>query len=165
MYRWSFHRSPYMHCCVTRECPSCPDLQVNVDKKLLPTKIIVCQLQTKKQKIKNKQGKWVEKSSLPILCKHIYMANYQWHAHSILQNNLDESSVITVEDYQMSIKVEFTENPTSLAYSTNKLLYALYPICVEYLEDGIMKKVLCHSYLMIRNMIMNKLRNLNRNYF
>ena len=64
----------------------------------------------------------------------------------------------------MNIEVEFSENPTSLACSTNKLLYTLYPICVEYLEDGIMKKVLCHSYLLIRNMIMNKLRNLNSNY-
>ena len=62
------------------------------------------------------------------------------HTHHSLQNKLHEWSVITVEDYQMHIEVKFTENPNLLAYSTNKLLYALYPICVEYLEDGIMKK-------------------------
>ena len=83
--------------CSTRECPSCPDLQVNVDEKLFPTEITVCQWQTKKTEIKNKQGRWVEKNvfalypeemtlemaieslktSLPNLCKHIYTANYQ----------------------------------------------------------------------------------------
>ena len=96
--------------CATKECPSCPDLQVNIDKKLLPIEITVFQWQTKKQKIKNKQSKWVRKNvftlypeevtlemiksvktSLPNLCKHIYAANYQWHAHSTLRNNLDES--------------------------------------------------------------------------
>ena len=109
---------------------------------------------------KKKQGKWVEKNvfavyheemtlemaieslktSLANFYKLIYTANYQWYAHSTLRNNLNESSVITVEDYQMNIEVEFTENPTSLVYSTNKLSYALYSTCVEYQEDGIVKK-------------------------
>ena len=45
-----------------------------------------------------------------------------------------------MEDYQINIQAEFTENSTSLAYSTYKFSYALYPIFVEYLEDGIVKK-------------------------
>ena len=92
--------------------------------------------------LRNDLGVAIEslKTSLPNLYKHIYTANYQRHAHSTLQNNLDESSLITVDDCQINIEVEFTENPISIAYSTNKLSYAPYPICVEYLEVGIVKK-------------------------
>ena len=138
----------------------------------------------KKTEIKNKQGRWVEKNvfalypeemtlemaieslktSLPNLCKHIYTANYQWHACSTLQNHLNKSSVITVEDYQINIEVEFTENPTSLAYSTNKLLYALYLICVEYLEGGIVKKSAVSFISSDKKHIINKFRNLNSVY-
>ena len=80
------------------------------------------------------------KTSLSNLSKHIYTDDYQWHAHSTLRNNLGESSVIILDDYQMNFKIEFTENPTSLAFSTNKLSYELYLICDEHLEDGIIKK-------------------------
>ena len=72
--------------------------------------------------------------------------------------------MITVEDYQINIQVEFTENSTSLAYSTNKFSYALYPIFVEYLEDGIVKKSDVSLYQVIRNMIMNKFKNSNSIY-
>ena len=80
------------------------------------------------------------RNCLPKLCNHIYTAHRQWQAHSLLRNNLDESSVITVEDYQMNIEVEFKENQTSLAYSANKLTFAMYPVCVEYVADGVVKK-------------------------
>ena len=33
------------------------------------------------------------------------------------------------------MEVPYRENPTSLAYSTNKKTVALYPICVEYLNE------------------------------
>ena len=32
------------------------------------------------------------------------------------------------------------ENPTSTAYSTNKITLALYPICIEYKVDGVLHK-------------------------
>ena len=69
--------------------------------------------------------------------------------------------MITVEDYQINFEVEFTENPTSLAYSTNKLLYALYLICVEYLEDGIVKKSAVSFISSDKKHIINKFRNFN----
>ena len=50
-------------------------------------------------------------------------------------------SVITIEDYQMNLEAIYSENPTSMAYSGNKVTVALYPICVEYIgEDGILQK-------------------------
>ena len=69
---------------------------------------------------------------LPKLKEHIYTAYSQWNAHKVNRIALDDSSVITVEDYQQNIEVEYIEKPTSLAYSTNKLAVALYPVCVEY---------------------------------
>ena len=72
---------------------------------------------------------------------HIFTAHKQWNAHDVRRASLDLNSLITVEDYQMNVEVVYTENPTSLAYSTNKKSVALYPICVEYLNDeGLLAK-------------------------
>ena len=35
----------------------------------------------------------------------------------------------------MNMTVEYSEKPTSMAYSTNKHSVAMYPICVEYIDD------------------------------
>ena len=40
--------------------------------------------------------------------------------------------MITIEDYQQNLEVVFSEQPTSMAYSTNKQTVAVYPICVEF---------------------------------
>ena len=45
---------------------------------------------------------------------------------------LDPSSP---EDYQMNIEVSYGEALTSQAYSTNKVSVAMYPLCVEYLDE------------------------------
>ena len=55
--------------CSTRECPSCPDLQVNVDEKLFPTEITVCQWQTKKQKLKTNKANGLKKMYLHYILK------------------------------------------------------------------------------------------------
>ena len=79
------------------------------------------------------------------MCKplklHIFTAHMQWHAHSEARQNLDLNTIISIEDYQMNIEIVYKENPTSLAYSTNKMTVAMYPICVEYLtpEETIAK--------------------------
>ena len=42
----------------------------------------------------------------------------------------------------MNMEVVYKENPTSLAYSSNKKTIAMYPICVEYLgTDGKVNKM------------------------
>ena len=66
---------------------------------------------------------------------HIYTAPRQWTGHEVHRSNLNPISVITIEDYQMNLEVVYRENPTSLAYSTNKKTVALYPICVEFLNE------------------------------
>ena len=72
---------------------------------------------------------------------HIYTAHRQWSAHDIQRSNMDPSSVITIEDYQMNMEVVYTEAPTSLAYSSNKKSVAMYPLCVEFVrEDGCLGK-------------------------
>ena len=75
------------------------------------------------------------------LRKHIFNAHQQWNAHNQLRLDLDPETIITIEDYQMNMEVVYQENPTSLAYSSNKLSVAMYPICVEYKDsDGNIKK-------------------------
>ena len=56
------------------------------------------------------------------------------------REQLDESSIITIEDYQQNFEDFHMENPTSTAYSTNKITLALYPICIEYKVDGVLHK-------------------------
>ena len=72
---------------------------------------------------------------------HIFTAHKQWNAHDESRKNLDMNMIISIEDYQMNMEVVHNENPTSMAYSTNKQTVAVYPICVEYLnsEGGIGK--------------------------
>ena len=41
----------------------------------------------------------------------------------------------------MNLEAIYSENPTSMAYSSNKVTVAIYPICVEYIgEDGSLQK-------------------------
>ena len=50
------------------------------------------------------------------------------------------NTFISIEDYQMNVTVVYSENPTSMAYSSNKHTVAMYPICIEYLNDGVLTK-------------------------
>ena len=65
---------------------------------------------------------------MPKLKQHIYIANKQWNAHASARENLTTDSLITIEDYQRNIEVEYIEQPTSMAYSSNKLTVVVYPI-------------------------------------
>ena len=41
----------------------------------------------------------------------------------------------------MNIELQYCENPTLLAYSTNELTLASHPICIDFIdEDGNLKK-------------------------
>ena len=73
---------------------------------------------------------------IPQLAFHIYTAHKQWEGHNVARNNLDKDSIITIEDYQMNLEAVYSENPTSMVYAGNKVTVALYPICVEYIDDS-----------------------------
>ena len=75
-------------------------------------------------------------AALPELKRHIFTAHMQWHAHDTARRNLDQYSVITVEDYQQNMEIVYGEMPTSTAYSGNKLTVAMYPLVFEYLDDN-----------------------------
>ena len=80
------------------------------------------------------------KSMLPKFKIQVYSAYRQWRAHTTNREALDNESVITIEDYQQNMEVEFNENPTAMAFSSNKTTVALYPVCIEYKVDDIIKK-------------------------
>lgn len=58
-----------------------------------------------------------------------------WQTHDILQNNIDLSTVITIEDYQMNLKAKYRESPTAWHIPVTNKTIAIYPLCVEYLGD------------------------------
>ena len=56
----------------------------------------------------------------------------------------------------------YGENPTSLAYSANKLTVAMYPICIEFkAADGTITKGAIKFLSEDRNIPINKFNNLN----
>ena len=71
---------------------------------------------------------------------HTYNAYCQWNAHVQNRSTLDDSSVITIEDYQQNLEIEYNEMPTSMAFTSNKTTVALYPIVVEYNINGVVLK-------------------------
>ena len=85
------------------------------------------------------------------LRKHIYTAHMQWNAH-----------VQVREDYQMNMEVMCSENPTSLAYSANKLIVAICPVSFEFkAADGTIAKVAVTFLSEDRNIPINGFNNLN----
>ena len=152
--------------CVRGTCKNCPDkLPLSLPTGIQNVEVKYSQWRSeKKTYTKEKKGKVVsiEKSvfslypetcsvqdallKLEKMCKplrlHIYTAHRQWNAHNQFRENLDMFTIITIEDYQMNLEVVYKENPTSLAYSTNKMTVAIYPICVEYRNsDGTISKM------------------------
>ena len=148
--------------CAMRSCESCPSLIVDTIDEIGSQEITFVQWESRTQKVRNKKGEYIDKKVYSLyshtelldqaisqledmlegLTKHILVAHHQWKVHKTLQENLNTESIITIEDYQMNIEIEFSENPTSLAYSSNKLTFALYPVCVEFVSDnGELRKV------------------------
>ena len=146
--------------CLDSKCNRCPGLIIHLPKDVLKEPTVFSQWASKKQTvlIKGEQKEkyifslYTETSSLKEaidrlnkmtnkLALHIYTAAKQWEAHVEARNHLDKESIITIEDYQMNLEAVYTENPTSMAYSSNKVTVALYPICVEYIDaNGDLKK-------------------------
>ena len=63
---------------------------------------------------------------------HIYTTHRQEYAH--------EHTIINLEDYQQNMAFTYSKNPTSLAYTTNRTSFAVYPICIELFgDDGQLK--------------------------
>ena len=145
--------------CATNKCTKCPGLKLNLPDDLLKESITYSLWASKVVDVtkvdEDNNPKVVKKTVFSLypetktvgdaveqlremmvgLRWHIYTAHRQWTGHDVHRSNLDEESIITIEDYQMNMEVVYRENPTSLAYSTNKKTVALYPICVEFLND------------------------------
>ena len=145
--------------CVTNDCTECPGLRWSLPDNLLKHSISYSLWASKEMEVKkldeNNEPVTVTKTVFSLypetetleealkrlrvmligLKWHIYTAHRQWTGHDVHRSNLDSESIITIEDYQMNIEVVYRENPTSLAYSTNKKTVALFPICVEYLNE------------------------------
>ena len=142
-------------------CKNCTNnnLQIKIPQQFKNHEVKYSQWRSEKKKITKKQkGKVVtlEKTIFnlyPDMCElkkavetlqemyknlriHIFTAYKQWDAHEQGRRNLDMNTFISIEDYQMNVTVVYSENPTSMAYSSNKHTVAMYPICIEYLDDN-----------------------------
>ena len=89
---------------------------------------------------------------------------YSTHAMECPRSSKRESlleNFISIEEYQMNMEVMYSENPTSLAYSANKLTVAMYPICIKFKAGyGTIAKGAI-TFLKIRNIPINRFNNLN----
>ena len=134
--------------CVHGKCDQCPAITVHVTQNLQNKKVTLSlwTYHLSAEKSKNIFGLSQPDFSvhqtvsaffdvLPKLRQHIYTAHHQWQAHNQAPNNLDVSSVITIKDYQQNLEVVYAEQPTSMAYSSNKLTAAVYPTCVGFLAE------------------------------
>lgn len=147
--------------CATGKCKTCPVFRTECQAELLVKEVKFSLWESRKVNVtktdKNNVTKTTEKyvfalypyittlgetieklkKMLTKLKTHIFTAHRQWSAHDHQRNNMDTSSIITIEDYQMNLTVEHNEAPTSCAYSSNKRTIAMYPLCVEFVrEDG-----------------------------
>ena len=136
--------------CASGDCKLCPNLVLSLPEPLHNLDIEYAQWVSKKVKVDtvdktdkiNKVDKYifdlyqvkttlknaVEKLNemMTPLRMHIYTAHRQWNAHDHARLALDSTTLITVEDYQMNLKLLLSENPTSKAYRTNKRSVAMY---------------------------------------
>ena len=133
--------------CVFGECDKCPNVNIEIDshKEAKMAKLSLWSYSKSQEKGKNvfglfPQNKTISETAsaflemLPKLRRHIYTAHHQWRAHANARDNLDINSIVTIEDYQQNLEVVYSEQPTSMAYSSNKLTVAVYPICVEFMD-------------------------------
>ena len=150
----------WVESCVLGSCKSCPQLGVTYPTELGVKEVKFSTWESRKVKITKTNQKTKKvctydktvftlfpktlsldqcieqlKSMIPNLKVHIYTAHKQWKAHEILRSNLVPGSIITIEDYQMNLEVAYGEAPTSVSYSANKIAVAMYPLCVEYLNN------------------------------
>lgn len=134
--------------CVYGDCSNCPAISVKIPEGHDDNMVTFSQwtYQVSKEKGKKVFGLYEQRKILseavkdfvgllPKLRKHIFTAHHQWQAHAVSRCTLDKHTVITVEDYQQNLEVIYPEAPTSMAYSTNKFTVAVYPICLEYLNE------------------------------
>ena len=71
---------------------------------------------------------------------YIYTTHRQGYAHEQQQENTDMDTMINIEDYQQNMAFTYSKNRTSLAYTTNRTSFAVYPICIELFgDDGQLK--------------------------
>ena len=118
---------------------------MDIADNILQHNVNFVQWESRMQKVRKKKGEEVKKQvyalysqtcTLELAIEKLkeMLEPLVTHIHTHLCSVLDIESVITVEDYQMNITLEYCENPTPLAYSTNKVSFALYPICVEFVS-------------------------------
>ena len=65
---------------------------------------------------------------------------YQWNAHTTNQLRLEETSIITIKDYQQNLEIEYAVTPSAITYSCNKTTVNVYPIVAEYKGNGVHHK-------------------------
>ena len=153
----------YKRECAYSECENCPSVKImipkfythNNKKKLVPATVTYSQWDKTWSDDKKKKVFGLVKHVVPVveavdklidmlpeLKRHIYASHVQWHAHSTMRANLDDTSVITIEDYQQNMEIVYEEMPTSTSYSGNKMTVAMFPMIFEFLnDDGELNKI------------------------
>ena len=61
---------------------------------------------------------------------HIFKAHHQWATFHHYVSSLEVGDLLMVSDYQQNFTAEYSEAPTSMAYSGNKVTFAMFPVGV-----------------------------------
>ena len=130
--------------CPLGSCDKCPKLIIKVPNKLTQKKVTVPQWEIRKSKTKKDKkvnSLWpVEmtmqevvdklKEKVPGLKGHIFRAANQWRCCKADIENIQPGTVLTIEDYQMNLVVQFFETTTTSFMGTNQEQRMMFPILI-----------------------------------
>ena len=69
---------------------------------------------------------------LPALKAHIYRAANQWKCFKADMENLHPGTLLSIEDYQMNLVIQFYETTTSSFMGANQEQRAMFPIFLAF---------------------------------
>ena len=137
--------------CALNTCEKCPSPAITVPQTISQKKVSVPQWETrvsttkkdKKGNAKKVNSLWpVEltlqqavdklKGKVPALKAHIYRAANQWKCCKEDLENLEPGTVLTIEDFQMNIEVQFFQITTSAFFGANQEQRAMAPMFIAF---------------------------------
>ena len=137
--------------CALNTCEKCPSPAITVPQTISQKKVSVPQWETrvsttkkdKKGNAKKVNSLWpVEltlqqavdklKGKVPALKAHIYRAANQWKCCKEDLENLQPGTVLTIEDFQMNIEVQFFQITTSAFFGANQEQRAMAPMFIAF---------------------------------
>jgi hypothetical protein len=137
-----------------QQCSACPGLSVAIDPGVNEEREFVFQEWKKgaagkvgtdgeerqiyslhNTRITIREGIQLLKERASALTKHIYLAYRQWRCKKLFEENLDDSTILLLSDYQQNISLQMGSTATGSVFGPNQLNFAVFPV-VCYWKEG-----------------------------